>query len=88
MRAIGRAIVIQPDKDVVEKTNGGLLLDMKNREDIRYRNASIISVGELIPSTVLKEGDKVKYDRHAGHGLEFNKTSYTVVKLEDIVVVL
>jgi co-chaperonin GroES (HSP10) len=87
MRAVGKAIVIQTEKDVVERTKGGLLLDSKNREDIRYSDATVISVGELIPDTVLKVGDKIKYDKHAGHGLD-NEKSYKVIRLEDVVIVL
>jgi co-chaperonin GroES (HSP10) len=88
MKAIGKAIVIVPEKDTAKKTKGGLLLNAKDREDIRYIDATVFSVGELIPKEVLKEGDNIKYDRHAGHGLEHNKQSYKVIKIEDVVVVL
>lgn len=87
MKAIGRYIVIQPDKEVVEQTKGGLLLDAKNKENIRYRDATVVSVGELIPDIIV-EGSRIKYDRHAGHGIEIEKEEYKVIKIEDVIGVL
>jgi co-chaperonin GroES (HSP10) len=87
MKAIGRYIVIQPDREAVEQTKGGLLLDTKNKENIRYRDATVISVGELIPDIII-EGSRIKYDRHAGHGIEVNKNEYKVIKIEDVIGVL
>lgn len=86
MKAIGRVVLIEPDKEVVEKTKGGLMLDLKNQENIRYRDATVISIGELVPN-VIKEGDRVKYDKHAGHSIEIDG-KYKVIKVEDIVGVL
>tara|TARA_R100000742_G_C4267946_1_gene86217 strand:+ start:273 stop:533 length:261 start_codon:yes stop_codon:yes gene_type:complete len=86
MKAVGNNIVIEPEKTVNEKTKGGLLLVEKNREDIRYKKATIISVSDEIKN--LKVGDKIYYDKAAGHGIEFLKQKYIVIKLQDIVVVL
>ena len=87
MKAIGRYIVVRPDKDNIESTKGGLLLDSKNREDIRYRDAEVISIGDLVPD-VIQKGSRIKYDRHAGHGIEIDKEEYKVIKIDDIVIVL
>ena len=86
MKAIGNNIIITPDKVITEKSKGGLLIIEKDREDIRYRKATIHSVSDEIK--VLKQGDKIYYDKHAGHGVEFDKEKYTVIKLQDVVVVL
>ena len=86
MKAIGNNIIIQPEKVTTDKTKGGLLIIEKDREDIRYRKAEIVSVSEDIKG--LKKGDLIYYDRHAGHGIEFNKDKFTVIKLQDVVVVL
>ena len=32
------------------------------------------------------EGDVVWYDKHAGHGIEFNNHYYYVIKYSDIVI--
>ena len=44
MKAIGKYIVINPTKEDNKKTSGGLILTDKQREDIRYRQADIISL--------------------------------------------
>ena len=86
MKAIGNNIIIIPEKVSGDKTKGGLLLVKKDREDIRYIQAEIYSVSNEIKS--LKKGDQIYYDRHAGHSIEFEKEQYTVIKIQDVVVVL
>lgn len=87
MEAIGRNIIIEPHKVKVEQTKGGLLLTEKNKENIRYKDATVISVGEHA-SSVLSKGDKIKYDKHAGHGIEVDGVEYSVIKIEDVVIKL
>ena len=48
MEAVGKYILIKPEEIKVEQSKGGLLLTDKTREDNRYRNAEIISVGSFI----------------------------------------
>ena len=86
MKAIGNNIIITPVKVTGDKTKGGLLLVKKDREDIRYTKATIATVSEDIKAVSI--GDQIYYDRHAGHGIEFDKEQYTVIKIQDIVVVL
>ena len=54
MKAIGNNIIITPEKVKTDKTKGGLLIIEKDREDIRYRKAEIVSVSEDIKG--LKNG--------------------------------
>ena len=86
MKAIGRNLIIEKKKEGTTKTKGGLLLAENQREDIRYTEADILSVGEQVEG--LKEGDKIFFDRHAGHKIEINKKTYHVIKAQDVVVVL
>jgi co-chaperonin GroES (HSP10) len=86
MKAIGRNLIIQKTKEGTTKTKGGLLLAENHRDDIRYVEATIVSVGSEIAG--IKEDDKIFFDRHAGHKIEINKKSYHVIKAQDIVVVL
>jgi len=86
MRAVGKNLIINIIKEGTTKTKGGLLLAENQREDIRYVEASIVSVGDEVVG--LKQDDKIYFDRHAGHKIEINKTSYRVIKAQDIVVVL
>ena len=86
MKAIGNNIIIKSEKITTDETKGGLILIEKDREDIRYKKARVISVSNDIKG--LKEKDEIYYDKLAGHGIEFNKEKFTVIKLQDVVVVL
>jgi len=86
MKAIGRNIIIEKIKEGTTRTEGGLLLAENQREDIRYVEAIVLSVGEQVEG--LKEKDNVFFDRHAGHKIEIDKQTYHVIKNQDVVVVL
>tara|TARA_R100001086_G_scaffold90511_2_gene44614 strand:+ start:582 stop:842 length:261 start_codon:yes stop_codon:yes gene_type:complete len=86
MKAVGKNLIIQQVKEGTTKTKGGLLLAENQREDIRYVEAVIISVGDDVKGLV--KNDTIFYDRHAGHKIEIDKTIYRVIKAQDIVIVL
>ena len=86
MKAIGRNIIIEKIKEGTTTTKGGLLLAENQREDIRYVEATVLSVGEQVEG--LKEKDSIFFDRHAGHKIEIDKKTYHVIKNQDVVVVL
>jgi len=86
MKAIGRNLIIEKEKQGSSKTKGGLILSETQREDLRYNKAKVISIGNHIEG--IKKNDFIYYDRHAGHNIEINKTIYQVIKEQDVVVVL
>ena len=87
MKAVGRNLIIKKaNQEGITKSKGGLLLNKQAREDIRYIEAQILSVGEEVQG--LKKNDKIFYDRHAGHQIEINKDIFRVIKSSDVVVVL
>ena len=86
MKAIGKYIVINPIEKARSTTKGGLLLGEKDREDIRYREAEVVMPGELVE--VIKTGDKIYYDRHAGFEVDIKDKEYRVIKEMDVVIVL
>ena len=86
MKAIGRYIVIDPIKETETKTKGGLLLAEAQREDIRYRQAKIKSVGTDVKG--LKAGNKIYYDKAAGFNIEIKQEQYKIIKEQDVVIVL
>ena len=88
MKAIGRNLIIKKLKEGVTATKGGLLLSEKQREDIRYIKAEVVSPGEEAYSANIRKDDIIYYDRHAGHVIEIDGTSFQVIKMQDIVVVL
>ena len=68
MKAIGRNLIIQKLKEGTTVTKGGLMLAENQREDIRYVEASVLSIGDEVVG--VKENDKIFFDRHAGHKIE------------------
>ena len=86
MKAVGNYLLIKKIEKGTTKTDGGLLLSENDRSDIRYVEAEIKNAGEQVP--MLSEGDRIFYDRHAGHRIEYDNEEYQVIKLQDIVVVL
>ena len=86
MKAIGRNLIIQKEKNVTTETKGGLILAETHREDIRYIKAKVVSVGNEVEG--LKKSDTIFFDRHAGHKIEVEDLTYHVIKSQDVVVVL
>ena len=84
MKAINYYLVVDKIKEAPKKV-GGLELTETQNKDIRYLKAKVISVGDQVP--LIKEGDVVWYDKHAGHGIEWNDKLYFVLKVPDIVIV-
>ena len=86
MRAIGNYLVIQEIKEKPTKTKGGLLLTDKIKEDIRYRQGIVKSVGSLVQG--VKAYDNIYYDKHAGFNVEIDENIFLVIKQQDVVIVL
>ena len=86
MKAVGNNIIIKKLKEGTTETKGGLLLAESQREDIRYTEAKVISVGEAVQG--INELDCIFFYRHAGHKIEYKKEVYHIIKNKDVVVVL
>jgi len=86
MRTIGKYMLIQPVKEGSTKNESGLILSDAHKEDIRYREATVSKVGNLVEG--ITEGDTVYYDRHAGFDMEIKGVVCKVIKEFDVVVVL
>jgi len=86
MKAIGRNLVVKIAKTGISKTQGGLLLGEKQREDIRYTEGSVVSVGNEV--TGIKNNDVIYFDKNNSHQIEIKKDIYTVVNMNNVVVVL
>ena len=84
MKAVNHYVVVDKIKEA-EKKVGGLLMTEDTAQDVRYFKGKVISAGNLVE--VIKEDDVVWYDRHAGHGIEFEDKFYFVIKASDIVLV-
>ena len=86
MKAVGNYLVIEEVKQKPIKTKGGLLLTDKIKEDIRYRQGVVKSVGSLVQG--VKTNDNIYYDKHAGFNVEIDENIFLVIKQQDVVIVL
>ena len=86
MKAVGNYLVIEEVKQKPTKTKGGLLLTDKIKEDIRYRQGVVKSVGSLVQG--VKANDNIYYDKHAGFNVEINENIFLVIKQQDVVIIL
>ena len=84
MKAINHFVIVEKIKEEPKKV-GGLELTEKQNTDVRYIKGRVISLGDQID--ILQDGDFVRYDRHAGHGIEWNDSLYYVLKITDIVLI-
>ena len=86
MKAIGKYIVIDPIKENGSVTKGGLLLTEKHREDIRYKKAKVLIVGNDVKG--LEKDNIIYYDKAAGFNIDIDNEQYKIIKEFDVVVVL
>ena len=84
MKAVNNYIVVKNIKEGPKKV-GGLLLTEETDVDNRYIKANVISIGNLVEG--IKEGDNVRYDKHAGHIVEHKETIYHVIRSGDVVII-
>ena len=84
MKAINHYVIVDKIKEET-KTDSGLLLTENTDVDNRYLRAKVISVGNLAEG--LNEGDVVRYDKHAGFGIDYKNKIYYVITIRDVVVV-
>jgi len=84
MKAINHYLVVEKIKEK-PKDIGGFIITDKQANDIRYLKAKVVSSGNLVQ--VVKQGDIIHYDKHAGHGIEWEDKLYQVIQQQDIVIV-
>jgi len=84
MQAVNYYVVVNDIKDTNVKV-AGLELTEKLNEDNRYNKAKIISVGNLVEG--VKQDDIIYYDKIAGHAIQRDNKRYTVIRIQDIVLI-
>ena len=86
MKAIGNNLIVNLTKQGISETKGGLFLAEKQREDIRYAEGTVLSVGSSVVG--IKENDVIYFDKNNAHQIEIKKEIYQVVNIAHVVVVL
>ena len=85
MHVIGNNILIVPQEEET-KTKGGLLMSASDTKELRYKKATVAAVGNAVEG--IKPGNFIYFDKAAGHGIRVNDDMYTVIRVQDVVVVL
>ena len=86
MKAIGSNLIVNMTKIGVSETKGGLFLAEKQREDIRYAEGTVLSVGSNVVG--IKKNDVIYFDKNNSHQIEVKDEIYNVVKVDNVVIVL
>ena len=84
MKAVNHYVIVDKVKTEQKKV-AGLIMTEDLDQDNRYIKAKVISAGNLVE--VVKDGDIVHYDKHAGYGIQYKDKLYFVIKISDIVLV-
>jgi len=84
MKAVNYYIIIEKIKEKPKSESGFVLTETQN-EDVRFIKGRVVSIGDLVNG--IAADDIVHYDKHAGHGIEFNGNYYFVIKHADVVIV-
>ena len=84
MKAVNYYLVVKNIKEQPKKIAGLEIMDSVD-SDNRYIKAEVISIGNLVEG--VSEGDVVYYDKHAGHGIQWEDKLYQVIMVHDIVLV-
>mgnify|MGYP000857463939 FL=1 len=71
-----------------ETTSSGIPLSTQDSNEVRYKKATVVSVGALVTHNLLKEGDKILFDRVAGHIIRIDNVPYHIIQEKDVVVCL
>jgi co-chaperonin GroES (HSP10) len=84
MRAVNDYIVVDKIKQRDKKVSGLILTENLDTDD-SFSRGKVITIGNLVNG--VKSGDVVSYNRHAGHGIQWEDKIYYVIKVGDVVIV-
>ena len=84
MRAVSYYVVVDKIKNKKPENKGFVIAEHQDDEN-KYLKGKVKSKGELVEG--IQENDIVWYNRHSGHGIEFDNNIYYVIKYGDIVIV-
>ena len=88
MKLLGHYLLVEEIKEDIKETQGGLLLAEKHREDTRYRRAVVHLAGNQVDADLIKIGETVWFDRHAGSDIEYTTGDVRkIIQLGDVVIV-
>ena len=84
MRAVNNYIIVEKIK-AEQKEVGGLIFTEATDVDNRYLRGRVVSVGDKV--TGVFEDEVVRYDKHAGNGIDWAGDIFHVIKIQDVVLI-
>ena len=84
MKAVNYYLILKNIKSENKKV-AGLIMTEELDNDNRYVKGLVKSSGNLVEG--IKDNDIVYYDKHAGHGIQFENELYYVIKSTDVVLI-
>jgi chaperonin GroES len=84
MTPIGKYIVVSAIDEEI-KTDSGIILSGDDANQFRYKKGRVIKPGTDV--TVIKEGDKIYYDKGHSFTMIIGDSQYTIIRESDVVVV-
>lgn len=84
MKPIGKYIVLTPIDEEI-KSESGMLLSGADAEALRYRHGEVVAVGTEV--AVIKEKDKIFFDKSHSFTMMIGEGKFTVIQERDVVVV-
>lgn len=85
MKAVNNYVLVKPIIEKEKKSSGGVLITGTLNKEIRYDKGRVLSVGNLVEG--LSDGDVIYYDKIAGHEVEYKKSIFKVIRIQDVVMV-
>jgi|TARA_Y100000289_G_scaffold63740_1_gene74630 co-chaperonin GroES (HSP10) len=85
MIAINKYIIVENVKEEM-KTESGLLLSEQDAEQFRYRKAKVVTPGTEVKS--INKNDIIYYDKRAGYQMVLEGLTCSIIREQDVVVVL
>lgn len=85
MRALGSFIVIKPEKVEEQVSASGLLMTAADSNSFKYHEAIVLLVGD---SKDVKVGDKIAFDKNAGHPYKLDGEMVRIIQERDCALIL
>lgn len=85
MKPIGKYIIIKTIDEEI-KTESGLILSGEDVNQMRYKRGLVVESGTDVPN--IKKDDEIYYDKAHGFTMLIDDRQYTIIRENDVVVVL
>lgn len=87
MRALGKYMVIKPEKIEEQVSASGLLLTAADSDSFRYHEADVLFVGPEVDENITS-GTKIVYDKNAGHPFRIGEDTVRIILERDCALIL